>query len=375
MDAWRLSRTASRARVLFVSSADRKIDGSRLYRCDYQAKQLSRAGIDAEVVYVGDASAAQARTADLVIFSRCVWEPRTVALIDAARQAGAVICGDLDDKIYAPWDIDSLGYLRGQILLTGQAKERFGLAEGQRNRLKLLPAFDLILVSTPGIADELFELGLDAHVSRNAFDTDVAAPIRRRRRELRRVLVMAGTKTHDADVRLLARPLAQFLYENEDVECSFLGPLVLSGQLAGLPNLKRHGLISMERLPSFIATHDVCLVPLEDSGFNDCKSAIKFVECGLASVPVIASPRREFRALVRDGENGFLAEDDPASWYDLLGKLRDTPALLEKVAAAAHETVISEHTVVSRGTSLADFLLSLIEKKRGQVPRSVSEVP
>lgn len=362
-----------RARVLFVTSAERPTDGSRLYRCDYQAKQLVRAGLAASVVYVGDATQAQVRAHDIVIFSRCVWSASTVELVETAKGACRLVCGDLDDKIYAPWDVDALGYLRGQLLLTGQASERHGLAEGQRNRLKLLPMFELILVSTPALVDELRELGLRAQLARNAFDTDVASPIRRPRSRLRRLLVMSGTKTHDADVRVLSRPLTEFLYENDDVDCSFLGPLTPSSQLSGLRNVKRYGLLPIQRLPAFIADHDLCLVPLENSLFNDCKSAVKFVECGLASVPIIASARREFKALIRHGENGFLAEDEPEAWLSPLRRLRDEPELLGHVAEAAHETVLSAHTVISRGSQLAELLLSALASKERAQPSSGSK--
>lgn len=360
MQAALKSRTT---RALFLSPTKSKTDGSRLYRCHFQAKQLERAGLRADVSYVADTTVKQAVSADILVFSRCYFQPHTVQLVKAAQAAGRLVCADLDDKLYAPWDVEQMGSQRSELLVRGYAPYGQDLAEGQRSRLHLLPLFDHILVSTPALRDELTALGFRAHVARNAFDTDVAAPIARVRTGLRRIIVMAGTKTHDADVRTVSRPLARFLHENPAIECSFLGPLEPAAVLRGLPNLKRHKLVPMHALPAFIAEHDLCLVPLEDTSFNDCKSAIKLVECGLASVPVIASPRRELRELISHGENGFLCDDTDDGWYRLLCTLRDQPALLQRVAAAAHESALREHTVESRGRSLADLLLTLASAK------------
>ncbi|HEX6243387.1 MAG TPA: glycosyltransferase, partial [Polyangiales bacterium] len=165
----------------------------------------------------------------------------------------------------------------------------------------------------------------------------------------------SGTPTHDADLRRIAAPLARFLLEHSDVECTFLGALNLAGPLQGLGNVKLHPLLPVKELYPFVAQHDLCLVPLEPSSFNDCKSALKFIECGAVSVPVLASPRREYRSVLRHGETGFLAEDDEDSWCGALERIHADPGALSRVARAAHETVLREHSIAGRQARLADF--------------------
>jgi glycosyltransferase involved in cell wall biosynthesis len=115
----------------------------------------------------------------------------------------------------------------------------------------------------------------------------------------------------------------------------------------------------VNELYPFVAQHDLCLVPLEATLFNDCKSALKFIECGAVSVPVLASPRREYRGVIRHGENGFLASDDEQSWYDALGTLYTNPKQLQAAAQAAYQSVLAEHTLTSRKTTLADYFRQL----------------
>lgn len=340
-----------RPTVLFLSEAAREDQGSRLYRCAYQAKQLSQAGLSAKVVYFRNASKAELEAADVWIFSRCRFDDAALELVQDGQRRKKVLWGDLDDRIFAPWDVDSTGYMRSRARPRSTVSTRQAVIE--RDTLRLLPAFSLVLTSTPGIQEELEGLGVPAQVTPNTFDSERFQPIQRERARLSHILVMSGTPTHDADLRRIAPPLAGFLAEHRDVTCTFLGSLNLAGALRGLPNVKLRPLLPVTELYKAIAEYDLCLVPLEPTLFNDCKSALKFIECGAVSVPVLASPRREYRSLVRHGENGFLAGDDEQSWYDALKRIHATPAQLAAAAREAHRCVLAEHTVRSQNSSLA----------------------
>ncbi len=346
-------------RVLFLSAERRATEGSRLYRCAYQVKQLRQAGVSAEAMFVNDATPMQLAAADMLILARCRVAPHILEVVRNGRAAGKLVLGELDDRVFAPWDVDGTGFLRSRATEMRDLAARVHFASAEAQTLQLLAHLDLVLVSTPTIKAELEQLGIPARVFRNAIDTEVVPPVRRPRFSLRKMLVMTGTRTHDADLRSIAKPLARFLVENPGITCTFLGPLELSSSLRGLANVKRRELLPIAELYGYISEFDLCLVPLEKSVFNDCKSALKFIECGVVSVPVLASPRAEFRALIRDGENGLLASDEPESWYQQLSRLRDDPSLLQRVSLGAFETVQREHTVTSRGDDLASFLQDL----------------
>src|SRR5687767_2863620 len=97
--------------VLFLSGEESRADGSRIYRCDYQAEQLRLSGAHAAIRYVGDCTQADLQRADVVVFSRCLWRPEAVQVVRAARKLGKVLCGDLDDRIFCPWQIEEIGFL------------------------------------------------------------------------------------------------------------------------------------------------------------------------------------------------------------------------------------------------------------------------
>lgn len=350
--------------VLYLSENARVDQGSRLYRCANQAKQLQQAGLSARVLHYEAARKADLDAADILVFSRVPHDDKALELIDLGRRGKKLLCGDLDDRYFTPWDVDNTGYLRSRARPRSSVSGR--QAREQREVLQLLPGYEVVTAATPGIAEELETLGIPAHVTPNAFDSERFPLIERERTRLGRILMMSGTPTHDEDLRRIAPALAHFLAEHRDVQCTFLGAVSLAAPLLGLPNVKKQAILPVSELYDFVGQHDLCLVPLEDTLFNDCKSALKFIECGAVSVPVLASPRREYRGVIASGENGFLASDDPRSWYDTLERLHAAPGELRAAARGAHRSVAEQHTVKSQKTRLADYFTGLWQA-RGKV--------
>lgn len=60
---------------------------------------------------------------------------------------------------------------------------------------------------------------------------------------------------------------------------------------------------------------DIGLAPLNDDDFSKCKYFNKYIEYTLTGVVGIYSNVEPYNIVIKDGENGFLAENDPESWY------------------------------------------------------------
>src|SRR5262249_23094684 len=95
--------------ILFLSENAREDQASRLYRCAHQAKQLRQAGLEAKVAYYQDVRAGDLDAADIWILSRCRYDEASIKLVAAGRKKKKLLCGDLDDRIFAPWDVDNTG--------------------------------------------------------------------------------------------------------------------------------------------------------------------------------------------------------------------------------------------------------------------------
>ncbi len=96
----------------------------------------------------------------------------------------------------------------------------------------------------------------------------------------------------------------------------------------------------MQRL---IGEVELNLAPLQDNRFTNCKSELKYFEAAITGTLTIASPTYAFRNALRDGENGFLAND--TEWetkiraaIDLIRGATGCPEILERGRRHALET-------------------------------------
>jgi len=89
---------------------------------------------------------------------------------------------------------------------------------------------------------------------------------------------------------------------------------------------------------------DIAIAPLIDDVFNRSKSHIKWMECSLKGIPVVASDVYPYKEKVlgtpaiEDKKTGFLCSDK--DWVKTLSKLIESPELRVKTGEVARETVL-----------------------------------
>ena len=92
---------------------------------------------------------------------------------------------------------------------------------------------------------------------------------------------------------------------------------------------------------------DVFMAPLLDSVFNRCKSHIKYLEYSWLGVAGVYSRLEPYDMIVKSGQNGLLAANAP-EWEEALGRLIESPALRQALAAQAQATVRRDWLLSSR---------------------------
>lgn len=107
-----------------------------------------------------------------------------------------------------------------------------------------------------------------------------------------------------------------------------------------------------------ISGFDVGVMPLPDSPWERGKCGYKLIQYMASGKPVIASPVGVNKTLVREGENGFLA-DDLASWTRALTTLRDDPALCASMGAAGRRQVAASYDLRIVLPRLAEIIRSV----------------
>ena len=115
-----------------------------------------------------------------------------------------------------------------------------------------------------------------------------------------------------------------------------------------------------EKFPIFMAEADIVVAPLEIDGYNKSKSEIKYLEYSSAGKPGVYQDVRQYREMITQGENGYLAST-ANQWYKALKKLATNAELRKKVGENAYNDV-QERTIQKHTKDYAEFFKDLTKE-------------
>lgn len=89
------------------------------------------------------------------------------------------------------------------------------------------------------------------------------------------------------------------------------------------------------------------VIPLDDSRFSSCKSAVKYFDYTSAGCAVACSNVPPYKDVIDSGANGLLVDNDDESWINALSRLIDDASLRQRLAANALQVVRRDHSLAS----------------------------
>jgi len=122
--------------------------------------------------------------------------------------------------------------------------------------------------------------------------------------------------------------------------------VVLVGESEGLlepgPNLEIHPFVPHREVPSWYARTDMVLLPYqEDLRHAKSISPLKLFEAMAAGRPIIASDIAPIREILTHRDNALLVPpNDPDSWLEAVGILKQNPEIGLNLARRARETAV-----------------------------------
>jgi len=113
--------------------------------------------------------------------------------------------------------------------------------------------------------------------------------------------------------------------------------------------------VKCERLPNFsydefkafIRTLDnpIGIIPLDDSLFSSCKSAVKYFDYGLAGIPVICSNVPPYSDVISHSVTGLLVENQTAIWVGAIEELVNSVEKRKHIVLQAREMVEKDFSI------------------------------
>ncbi len=346
--------------VMFLSGCP---GGAMRYRCDHQAEQLNLLGCSAE-----SAAISTVNLMDLLdrfqcfVLHRVPYDTDVQVFMAEARKRGKPVFFETDDLVFMPESADNAKHQAELQRFSSQDRALYIEEMGRIRRTLLL--CDSATVSTQPLREWIAPLCAQVAVTPNVVSKEMIArsqmALAGRPTNAGDAVVIAylsGSPSHDRDFLEAQDAVLWALDTYPQVSLLVAGPLTLSDQFDRFgARVRREPLGPWQALPALYATISINLAPLErDNPFTEAKSSIKFLEAALLHVPTIASARSDFKRVMRDGENGLLA-DTPDAWRAALRRLIESPEERRQMGERAYEDVMGLHTTPAQAPTVFDTL-------------------
>jgi hypothetical protein len=193
----------------------------------------------------------------------------------------------------------------------------------------------LVTVTTEPLAGVMRKINPNVAVLPNCVPGWVC-DLERPRRERPRVGWVGGA-SHGRDIRLITRPLEQFLNRNPGWDGHLGGtdfrPAIKHERVGFTPWVS----VTENPRPFYEAIDfDIGLAPLQWTVFASSKSYVKALEYAARGIPVIATDCEPYREFVLHGVTGFLVRRDH-EWLKYMQELASDEGLRESMGAKARE--------------------------------------
>lgn len=284
--------------------------------------------------------------ADVVILQR---EASRVALKWAltTKRMGRWLVFELDDLLFAPAE---------------HLTHRAGILENADRLRKIAALADRISVSTPRLKAALpAELHAKAFVTPNYAVPPARAPAAHSHatQECPITLVLASS-----DAMSLSSLLQTLKALQANPPCPLdifvIGAMAEPLRQAGL-NVRTSPSMPLEAFKDLLCqqSNPVGLIPLDNSPFSACKSAIKHFDFAVCGVPSICSDLPPYNDVISSGIDGLLVPDDATAWLDSVTNLCTDRNLRQKLATQARLHVIQSHNLMQNSQAWSRLLETL----------------
>ncbi len=342
--------------------------------CSYYRSQLPLSTLYdlklADVMEVANGTAKErAATAlagcDVAVFPRLCATDSMTGICDALREDTKNIVVDYDDNIFAvsplsPHYADYGTEEYSHTLEDGRVIDvwKDGLAGWNmaENYVRLdlikksLEKANLVTTTTEVLANVLRQFNPNVAVLPNCVDLDRWVKLPLKPHDDVRIF-WAGGSSHYEDMMILSEVIPAIMGRFPRVRLVLMG-CKFEGFLKNIDRF-RMDFIPWEDVLSYpyrcaMTDADIAIIPLLDTPFNACKSAIKWIEQSALSIPSVVSYVSPYKEIY-NGDNAVMVKDnDTEAWIEGISTLVRDPVLRAKIGGEARRYVENHYDVKKR---------------------------
>jgi hypothetical protein len=110
------------------------------------------------------------------------------------------------------------------------------------------------------------------------------------------------------------------------------------------------------------------IIPLDNSEFSNCKSAVKFFDYAMCGLPSICSNVPPYSDVIVNEEHGFLVKNDPDEWLACMEKLAASASLRTEICNNAKNLVEKNYSLDINKSGWQRIFAIALEQKNKKTP-------
>jgi glycosyltransferase involved in cell wall biosynthesis len=219
--------------------------------------------------------------------------------------------------------------------------------EVHKDMVNIIPLVDYVVVTTDILADKVREYNQNVIVIPNAIDD--SDPLWKVKDDSEGVVRVgwAGSRRRYQDLIVLKEAVDR-IYADKELEGKF--KFVLCGgdeeeiEIFKGPNFKHVPGTNAKDYPALYDELDVCLAPLSENEFNECRSELKFIEAGIKKKGFIGQDFGVYHKHISHSVNGFLAKTSD-DWYEYMRFFILNPKEIKRMGEELYSSVHPWYTM------------------------------
>ena len=294
------------------------------------------------------------QNASTIIFYRIPFSKLTESYLDEALRLKLKIGYDIDDPIF-----DKEIYSQNTNLNFLDKGEKKQLIKNAKHYASILRQCDFVTTSTPFMKEILHKYTKgNVYIWRNLMDAQslnaakVAMQLAERNTDPNKFVLgyMSGSRAHEADFEIVIDAIETILDKYSQVDFYIVGYAKLAKSLSKKFG-KRVIHIEFSEYYAYMASFlkfDLNIIPLVQNQFNECKSAIRYLESSLLEVPSLVTYIGDFKHIIKHKETGiFVYKNTTAEWVSTIEWSIENKENLHTIGKAAKENTLSNYSTIS----------------------------